>query len=194
MSNFTLQRPLAFIDVETTGLNPKIDRIIELTILKILPNGTEELMRKRINPEMPILSESYAVHGISDKDVEAEPIFRNYARSLLEFLDSCDLAGFGIVRFDLPFLEAEFRRCGIEFSRKDRYMVDALTIFHQLEPRDLAAAYKKYCGKEMESAHSSHADAKAALEVLEGQLKAHPELPERLVNCILCVIPERING
>lgn len=180
LKNLQINRPLAFIDIETTGLNPNADRIVELTVLKIYPNGDEDLRSKRTNPEIPIPSSATAIHGITDENVANEPTFKQYAKNLLEFLNDCDLAGFGIMKLDLPLLEAEFKRAGLEFNRKGRSIIDALTIYHQLEPRNLEAAYKQYCGKVLGNAHSSHADVKAALEVLEGQLNAHPELPKEV--------------
>lgn len=176
--DFGMSRPLVFIDSECTGLNPYSDRIVELTLLKVLPGGAQDLRTRRINPEMPIPAAASAIHHIHDEDVKDEPTFKQYAKNLLEYLEDCDLAGFGINRFDLPILEAEFRRCGMVFSRQGRYVIDVMTIFHRLEPRDLAAAYRRYCGKELESAHKSEADVLAAFQVLQGQLSRHPELPK----------------
>jgi DNA polymerase-3 subunit epsilon len=181
VDNLRLDRPIAFIDVETTGLNVSQDRIVELTILKMHPDGTEELESARLNPSMPIPADATAVHGITDQDVENEPVFRQYAKSLLAFLDNCDLGGFGLTRFDLPILEAEFRRAGLELSRRGRQILDALIIYHRLEPRDLTAAYKKYCGKELANAHASGSDVRAAADDLDAQLGSHPELPRDVV-------------
>lgn len=175
-----IDRPLAFIDVETTGLNPYADRIVELSILKIHPDGTEEYKTHRINPGIPIPAEATSIHGITNEDVAGEPKFRQYAVSIRDFLTECDIAGFNVIKFDLSFLEAEFKRAGVEFSRKGRCLLDSQILYHQLEPRDLRAAYLKYCGKELENAHSAEGDAQAAAEILEGQLKKHPELPRNV--------------
>ena len=180
MKALELDRPIAFIDVETTGLSPSFDRIIELTVLKVHPNGNEELKSQRMNPGMQIPAEATAIHHITNDDVSNKPTFREYARSLKGLLDDCDIGGFGVKRFDLPILEAEFKRAGVEFSRPGRRILDALEIFHKLEPRDLSAAYRKYCGKELASAHTSSADVKAAAEVLDAQLERHPDLPREV--------------
>ncbi len=180
MKHLQLDRPIAFIDVETTGLNPYSDRIVELSILKIHPDGTEKYESHRINSGMPIPAETTAVHGITDADVADEPSFRQYARGIRDFLNDCDIGGFNVIRFDLPLLEAEFRRSGVEFSRQDRYLIDSQVIYHQCDPRDLRAAYQKYCGKEMKNAHSAEEDAKAAAEVLNGQLEMHQDLPRNV--------------
>ena len=177
MKNLQLDRPIAFIDLETTGLSSSVDRIVELTVLKIHPDGTEELKSTRINPEIPIPTEATNIHGISDDDVADKPIFRQYARSLRDFLNDCDIGGFNVKRFDLPSLEAEFRRAGVEFSRKGRRILDTMVIYHRLDPRNLAAAYSKYCGKHLVNGHTSEIDVRATAEILEGQLDMHPELP-----------------
>ena len=177
MKNLQLDRSIAFIDIETTGVNPSLDRIVELTVLKIHPDGIEEFKSTRINPEIPMPTEATNIHGITDDDVADKPIFRQYARSLRDFLHDCDIGGFNVKRFDLPILEAEFRRAGVEFSRRGRRIVDALVIYHKLDPRDLAAAYRKYCGRQLETGHTSKGDIRATAEILEGQLEMHPELP-----------------
>lgn len=187
MKNLQLDRPIAFIDVETTGLSPYSDRIVELSILKLHPDGTEEYQSRRINPGIPIPAEVTAIHGITDADIAGDPAFRQYARSIRDFLDDCDIAGFNVIKFDLPFLEAEFRRAGVEFSRQGRHLIDSQVIYHQRDPRDLRAAYLKYCGKEMVNAHSAEEDAKAAAEILDGQLKMHQDLPRDVSGlCALC--------
>ena len=178
LKNLKLDKPIAFIDVETTGLNPYTDRIVELSILKIYLDGREEYKSHRFNPEIPIPPEATSIHGVTDADVAEEPIFRQYAKSVRDFLEGCDIAGFNVIKFDLPFLEAEFTRANIDFSRKGRYLVDSQVIFHKREPRDLQAAYRKYCGKELENAHSAKEDAKAASEVLDGQLETYDDLPK----------------
>ena len=170
-----LERPLVFIDLETTGTETLSDRIVELAALKIHPSGNEEIMTARINPCITIPPEAVAVHGITNNDVRGEPTFKEYAPRLLHFLKGCDLAGFNVKRFDLEVLEAEFRRADIEFSR-DMHIVDAQAIYHKFEPRDLTAAYRKYVGKEPEKRHSAEADVRAAVAVFTEQLKQH-DLP-----------------
>ena len=150
--NLSLNRPIAFIDLETTGLNPSFDRIIELSVLKVHPDGSEEVKSVRVNPEMPISAGATRVHGIKDADVAGEPTFSQYAKNLLAFLDGCDLSGFNAIRFDLPMLRAEFARVGMQFDLENRKVVDPMVIFHQMEPRDLGAAYGKYCGKTLDGA------------------------------------------
>lgn len=177
MKNLKLDRPIAFIDVETTGLNPNSDRIVELSILKVYPDGTEKYESHRINPERPIPAETTAIHRITDADVAEEPPFQQYARSIRDFLEGCDISGFNVINFDLPCLEAEFARSNVDFSRKNRYLIDSMVIFHQREPRNLKAAYLKYCGKEMENAHSAKEDAKASSEILDSQLDIYKDLP-----------------
>jgi len=187
MKNLQLDRPLAFIDVETTGLNPYSDRIVELSILKVHPEGAEEYHSRRVNPGIPIPPDATAVHGITDEDVTDKPRFRQYAKGIRNFLEGCDIAGFNVIKFDLSFLEAEFARANIEFSRRGRYLVDSQIIYHQRDPRNLEAAYQKYCGREMENAHSAEEDAKTAAEVLDGQLHMYQDLPRDVAGlCALC--------
>ena len=180
MKNLRIERPIAFIDIETTGLSVSSDRIVELSVLKVQPDGTEEQKTKRFNPQIPISAEANEVHGITDEDVANEPVFRQFARGLGQYLDGCDIAGFGVQRLDLPMLEAEFKRAGVEFSRRGRRVLDAMVIYHELDPRDLAAAYSRYCGKVMERPHSAADDARVAAEVLDAQIGVHPELPQDL--------------
>jgi len=191
MKNLHLERPLAFIDVETTGAKPNSDRIVELSILKISSSGEREYKSHRINPGMPIPLQATAVHGITNDDVADEPMFRQFAKSIRDFLDNCDVAGFNVIGFDLPCLEAEFNRAGVEFSRKDRQLVDSMVIFHRREPRDLAAAYMKYCGKEHKRAHEAEEDANVAAEVLEGQLETYGDLPRDVTG--LCAVCYEVN-
>lgn len=192
LKNLKLDRPIAFIDVETTGLSPYSDRIVELSILKIHPDGNGEYKSHRINPEIPIPAETTAVHGITDADVANEPAFRQYAKSIRDFLEDCDIAGFNVIKFDLPCLEAEFARANVEFSRQGRYLIDSQVIYHQREPRNLQAAYHKYCGKEMVNAHSAEEDAKTSAEVLDGQLEMYQDLPRDVSGlCALCYKVEK---
>ena len=175
-----LEKPIVFIDAETTGLKPYSDRIVELSVLKIAPDGTQEYRNHRINPGIPIPAEASAIHGITNDDVANKPTFSQYAKSLRDFIGNCDIGGFNIIGFDLPFLEAEFTRAKVEFSRKGRCLIDTQLIYHQRDPRDLAAAYRKYCDKKLENAHSAEHDAKASAEILDGQLKAYPDLPRNV--------------
>ncbi len=172
-----LRRPLAFVDLETTGTSPTSDRVVEIAILKVHPDGTEDFRCNRVNPGVPIPSEATAVHGISDAEVADEPPFASYARSLNDFLVDCDIAGFNVAGFDLKMLEAEFRRAGVAFSREGRTVIDAMAIFHQKEPQDLAAAVRFYCGRDFPEAHSSEDDARAAADVLRAQLERYDDLP-----------------
>ncbi|MDR0206169.1 MAG: 3'-5' exonuclease [Bacteroidales bacterium] len=166
----SLNRPLVFFDVETTGLNVGKDRIIELALLKIYPDGKEEEKVWRINSEFPISKEAEAVHGISNKDLENEPVFSEIADEVLLFLENCDLAGYNSNKFDLPLLIEEFLRIGKDFELRDRMCIDVQNIFHKMEPRNLSAAYRFYCFKELIDAHQALADTRATFEVLKGQL------------------------
>jgi DNA polymerase-3 subunit epsilon len=178
VKNIKLERPLVSIDIESTGVNPHQDRIVEFSALTINPDGTESCWSARINPEMPIPTAAYKIHHISDDDVKDKPKFRECAGTIKQLLAHGDIAGYGLSRYDVPLLEAEFKRAGVEFSRRNLRIVDAQLIFFKQEPRDLTAAYKKYCGKALQNAHSSEADARATLEVLECQLAIHPDLPK----------------
>ena len=175
-----LERPLAVIDIESTGLDPKTARTVRLTVLKVMPDGTEHLKSALINPGEPIPPGATAVHGITDDDVADAPFFRAYAKSLAAYLEGCDIAGYGVERFDLPLLEAEFRRAGVEFSTQGRAVVDAMAVFHRLEPRDLRAAYRRFVGRELPDLREADTGAHSALEVLQGELSRHPELPQDL--------------
>lgn len=187
LKNLALEKPLAFIDVETTGLKPNSDRIIELSILKIHPDGKREYKSHRINPAISIPVEATDIHGITNDDVAYKPKFKEYAKSIRDFLDDCDIAGFNVIRFDLPFLEAEFSRAGVDFSRQKRMLVDSQVLYHLLEPRDLKSAYLKYCGKEMKIMHTAEGDANAAAEILDKQLEIHTELPRNVADlCAMC--------
>lgn len=176
MTSLKLTRPIAFIDIGTTGLNTQQDRIIDICVIKIHPNGTEEKLNSVINPNIPISIESTQIHGITDTDVKGKPTFEEFAQKLIDFIDDCDLGGFG-TKFDLSFLESEFKRAGINYSREGRQIVDVQIIYHKLEPRDLNAAHLKYCGKPLENAHRAHIDVRATIDVLESQLRQHDILP-----------------
>ncbi|QRR02731.1 3'-5' exonuclease [Dyadobacter sandarakinus] len=170
MHTLRLKKPLAFFDLETTGTNIVRDRIVEISVVKALPNGESEIRTRRINPEMPIPLETSLIHGIYDEDVKDAPTFKSIAKNLTQFLEGCDLAGFNSNRFDIPMLVEEFLRAGVEFDLKNRKTVDTQRIYHMMEPRNLAAAYKFYCGKTLENAHSAEADTIATFEVLQGQI------------------------
>ena len=169
---------MVFFDLETTGLNPARDRIVEITLVKQNPDGTEESRTRLINPGMPIPEESTKIQGITDERVADEPRFNQIAKSFRDFLEGCDICGFNIKKFDIPLLEAEFKRAGVEFSRSGRHIIDTQVIFHKFHPRDLEAAYLIYCDKKLENMHSSDADARACAEILSSQLEKHRgELP-----------------
>jgi DNA polymerase-3 subunit epsilon len=162
--------------LETTGINIVKDRIVEISYVKVFPNGKEEVKTRRINPEMPIPAESTAIHGITDEDVKDCPTFKEIAKSLAAQIEGCDLAGFNSNRFDIPLLVEEFLRAGVDIDLNKRKFVDVQTIFHKMEQRTLAAAYKFYCDKSLENAHSAEADTYATYEVLKAQLDRYPEL------------------
>lgn len=171
-----LRRPIAFIDVETTGINVSTDRIIEISVLKISPNGVEEWMSTRVNPGIPVPPKSTAIHGITDADLADAPTFREIAKNLATFLEGTDLAGYNAIKFDIPILAEEFLRINMDFSFRKRRYVDAQVIFYKKEQRTLSAAYQFYCNSELENAHSSAADVKATLEVLKAQLDRYDDL------------------
>ncbi len=175
-----LTRPIAFIDLETTGVNIAIDRVIEIAIIKILPDKTKVVKHKLINPQMPIPKTSSAVHGITDEKVKDAPTFKEVANELKQFIDNADLSGYNSNRFDIPLLMEEFLRAGITLEMHSRRMLDVQTIFHMMEKRTLAAAYKFYCEKELEDAHSAEADATATWEILEAQLLRYEHLGNTL--------------
>jgi DNA polymerase III subunit epsilon len=171
-----LIKPLAFIDLETTGINLGTDRIVEIAVIKILPDGTKSVKRKLINPEMPIPQASSDIHGITDEMVKDAPAFRQVANEFRQMLDNCDLAGYNSNRFDIPLLMEEFLRVQVEFDMKGRKLVDVQKIFHQMEQRTLGAAYKFYCNKQLDGAHSAEIDANATYEILEAQTERYPAL------------------
>lgn len=171
-----LERPLIFFDLETTGTNVVNDRIVELSYIKVYPDGTEEKKVRRINPGIPIPPASSAVHHITDEDVKNEPTFRQIAKSLHSIFEGCDIAGFNSNKFDVPLLMEEFGRCGINFDVAGRNFIDVQNIFHKMEQRTLVAAYRFYCGKELEGAHSALADTEATYEVLKEQIERYEEL------------------
>lgn len=171
-----LTRPIVFFDLETTGVNVGSDRIVEFSFLKIHPDEREEARTSLINPTIPIPFAASQVHGIFDKDVADKPTFKDFAQELKLFLENSDLAGYNSNKFDIPMLVEEFLRLGIEFEVKGRNLIDVQNIFHRMEERTLSAAYKFYCGKELENAHSAEADIKATYEILKAQLKRYENL------------------
>ena len=172
-----LTKPLAVIDLETTGLNVESDRIVEISVLVIRPDGSRVSKTRRVNPGVPIPPEATAVHGIRDADVADEPRFAQIAAGFLEFLGDADLAGYNLRGFDLPLLTREFERAGRPLSLAGRAVVDAMEIFKRKEPRDLAAAYRFFCGKSRDDLHSADADVLACAEILEAQLARYDDLP-----------------
>jgi len=177
---FELDRPLAFLDLETTGLSTVSDRIVELAVIRVTPQGDVLEAVRRFNPEIPISPDATAVHGITDEDVAEEPSFAARAKSLAELLEPCDLAGFNIRRFDIPLLLAEFKRAGVPFSIQGRHLIDAQVIFHREEPRNLSAAARFYLSREHEEAHTALGDIRTTAAVLSAQLQKYPDLPRSL--------------
>lgn len=171
-----LNNPLVFFDLETTGINITRDRIVEISVLKVHPNGKEETKTRRINPEMHIPPESTAIHGITDDDVKDCPTFKQVAKSFADLLEGCDMAGFNSSRFDVPMLTEEFLRAGVDFDTSKRKFIDVQIIFHRKEQRTLEAAYTFYCNKKLENAHSAEADVVATYEVLKSQLDKYNDL------------------
>ncbi len=172
-----LKVPLCFFDLETTGVNITKDRIIEIAVVKIMPGG--ELVRKSnvLNPTIPITDESTAIHGISNEDVKDKPAFKDVAKDYARFFEGSDLSGFNILKFDVPVLVEEFLRAGVDFDYGRKRIIDAQKIFHMMEKRNLAAAYKFYCNKELEDSHTAEADTEATMEVLFAQIEKYENLP-----------------
>ena len=172
----SLTRPICFFDLETTGVNVSKDKIVEISILKIFPNGNKESKTWLVNPEIPIPPQTTAVHGITDDKVANEPTFKQLSKSIYEMIKGSDLAGFNSDRFDIPMLAEEMLRAEIDVDFKKNLTVDVQTIFHKMEKRNLSAAYKFYCGKELENAHSAEADTTATYEVLKAQIEKYDDL------------------
>ena len=188
-----LKNPLLFFDIESTGLSVASDRIVEISIVKVSPGAPGEpnkvdVKTRRLNPTIPITPGAQAVHGISDEDVRDCPTFRQVAKSLAQFMEGCDIAGFNSLKFDIPMLAEEFLRAGVDFDFRKRKLVDVQNIFHKKEQRTLKAAYKFYCGRNLDKAHSAEADTMATYEVLEAQLDryGHDE-EEPLLNDVACL-------
>ena len=171
-----LKRPLVFFDLETTGVDTAKDRIVEISMVKVMPDGEEIVRTRLINPQMHIPEDATAVHGITDEDVKDQPTFAQIAKSLSHFIEGCDFGGFNSNRFDLPMLVEEFLRAGVDVDFKNRKFIDVQNIFHKMEQRTLVAAYKFYCNKDLTDAHSAEADTRATYEVLKAQLDRYSEL------------------
>lgn len=168
--NLRLTKPICFFDLETTGTAIGVDRIVEIAILKLMPDGTRQIKTRRFNPEMPIPETASKIHGITNEDVKDAPTFKQAGHEIAAFMNGSDLGGYNSNKFDIPMLVEEFMRCEIAFDMKGRRCVDVQNIFHKLEPRNLAAAYKFYCNKEIENAHQAESDIRATVEVMEAQL------------------------
>lgn len=179
-----LTRPIAFIDLETTGVNISNDRIVEIAIVKILPDGTRHVKRKLINPLIPIPSGASDVHGITDDMVKDAPSFKQVANEIKQFMDNCDMGGYNSNRFDVPMLIEEFLRAGVSFSVDGRKLVDVQKVFHMMEQRTLGAAYKFYCNKVLDGAHSAEVDATATWEVLEAQIERYPQIGDTVESIV----------
>ena len=171
-----LKNPIVFLDLETTGINIVTDRIVEIAMIKVNVDGSEEEKLLKINPEVPIPIEASVIHGIYDEDVKDAPTFKSVAKTLAQFLEGCDLGGFNSNRFDIPLLAEEFLRADVDIDLKKRKFIDVQAIFHKMEKRTLAAAYKFYCQKELVDAHSAMADTKATYEVLKAQLDVYKDV------------------
>ena len=174
--NLNLTKPIAFFDLETTGLSISKDKIVEIAILKVNPDQTEEVLVKRVNPTIPISEESISIHGITNEDVKDCETFEEIAQHVKDFIGDADLAGYNSNRFDIPFLLEELLNSNVELDMENRRFIDVQTIFHKMEQRTLEAAYKFYCGKEIVNAHSAEADTRATYEVLKGQLDKYEEI------------------
>jgi DNA polymerase-3 subunit epsilon len=187
-----LTKPLAFIDIEATGSNAATDRIVEIAIIKHLPDGSRTIKRKLLNPQIPIPQIVCDIHGITDEMVKEAPTFKQAAHEIKQFLDGCDLSCYNAYRLDIPMLVEEFIRAGVEFEMKNRKLVDVQKIFHQMEQRTLAAAYKFYCNKSLENAHSAEVDAAATAEILNAQLAKYPQLGNNIDSVLKAIGDDNI--
>ena len=187
-----LKKPLAVIDIEATGSNPSIDRIVEIAIIKIMVDGTRTVKRKIFNPQMPIAQNIIDIHGITNEMVKDAPTFKQTAQEIKQFMDGCDIACYNAYRLDLPILVEEFIRADVEFDMKNRKVVDVQKIFHQMEQRTLSAAYKFYCDKVLEGAHGAEVDAAATAEILTAQLERYPQLGTTVESVIKAVGDDKI--
>jgi len=174
--NLKISKPICFFDLETTGVNVSLDRIVEISILKIFPNGNKESKTWLVNPGVPIPLEASNIHGITNDIVKNEPLFKMIASDIKSMIDNCDLAGFNSNKFDIPLLAEELLRSEIDFSLDNVATIDVQNIFHKMEQRTLSAAYQFYCGKSLDNAHTSKADTLATFEVLESQIEKYDDL------------------
>tara|TARA_B100000809_G_scaffold200250_1_gene200480 strand:- start:5643 stop:6416 length:774 start_codon:yes stop_codon:yes gene_type:complete len=175
-----LKKPIVFFDLETTGVNIAKDRIVEISILKVFPNGTKESKTWLVNPEMKIPKETSEIHGITDEKIANEPTFKQLASDVSKMIKGCDLAGFNSNRFDIPLLAEEMLRVGLDFDMNNRVAIDVQVIFHKKEQRTLGAGYKFYCDKDLQNAHSAEADTLATYEILLAQLEKYDDLPKEV--------------
>jgi DNA polymerase-3 subunit epsilon len=187
-----LLKPLAVIDLEATGMNLSTDRIVEIAIVKVTPDGKKSVKRKLLNPEMPIPAVVTEIHGITDEMVKDAPTFRQVANEIRQFIDNADLAGYNSNRFDIPLLVEEFLRVSLDLDFKNRKLIDVQKIFHSMEPRTLTAAYKFYCNEALENAHSAEADAAATWEVLQSQVIRYPQLGLTIESILKCIGEENL--
>jgi DNA polymerase-3 subunit epsilon len=187
-----LLRPLAIIDLEATGMNLSTDRIVEIAIVKVMPDGKKTIKRKLLNPEIPIPAVVTDIHGITDEMVKDAPTFRQAANEIKQFIDNADLAGYNSNRFDIPLLVEEFLRVSLDLDFKNRKLLDVQKIFHSMEPRTLTAAYKFYCNEALENAHTAEADAAATWEVLQSQVQRYPQLGLTVESILKCIGEENL--
>ncbi|HEX6334260.1 MAG TPA: 3'-5' exonuclease [Flavisolibacter sp.] len=187
-----LKKPLAFIDIEATGTNVAVDRIVEIAIVKTMPDGNRTVKRKIINPRMPIPQVCIDMHGITNEMVKEAPVFKQVAQEIRQFLDGCDIACYNAYRLDMPLLMEEFLRAEVEFDMKGRKIVDVQKIFHTMEQRTLSAAYRFYCNKTLDGAHGAEVDATATAEILDAQLQRYPQLGNTLDSIIKAVGDDHI--
>ncbi len=187
-----LKKPLAVIDLETTGVNLGSDRIVEIAIVKIQTDGSRLIKQKLINPEIPISQVSQELNGLTNEKVKDAPTFKQVANEIKQFLDNCDLAGYNSNRFDIPMLAEEFLRVGLEFDFSNRRLLDVQKIFHMMEQRTLSAAYKFYCNKQLDDSHRAEPDALATWEVLQAQLEKYPQLGDSVDSIITCIGDDNI--
>jgi DNA polymerase-3 subunit epsilon len=194
LGSIQLDKPLVFFDLETTGKESKTARIVEISVTKILPDKTTQVKTRRFNPGVPIPAEATEVHGITDEDVKDEPPFAALANGLLAFLEGCDLAGYNLIKFDLPVLEQEFKRADKQFSIEGRLVLDVMKIFHKKEPRDLEAAVRFYLEREHDGAHSAEADVSATVDILGAMVSKYSDLPQNLTElCALLRDPSQLD-
>ena len=190
--NLQLTRPLVFIYLETTGTNLAADRIVEIAIIRLAPDGSRQIKRKLINPQMPIPAVTTEIHGITDEMVKDAPTFKQVANEIKQFIEHADLAGYNSNRFDIPLLMEEFLKAGLEFDMNQTRLVDVQKVFHMMEQRTLGAAYKFYCNKTLEDAHSAEVDVTATLEVLEAQVERYPQLGNTVESLLKCIGEDKI--